>query len=102
MSDNDEPTVAPFNLCPRGAEERPPIFRNLYDTFEVRSGLSFCEEFIYFWISKSRRLQLSLRSNPRIIIWIDWKRSEVYGSPLSSTFTTEVNFMVNGATVNTQ
>ena len=101
MSDNEE-QVAPFNLCPKGAEERPPIFRNLYDSFDVRSGLSFCEEFIYFWINKARRLQLSLRSNPRIIIWVDWKRSQVYGSPLGSTFTTEVSYMVNGTAVNTQ
>ena len=95
MSDNEE-QVAPFNLCPKGVEERSPIFRNLYDSFDVRSGLSFCEEFIYFWINKARRLQLSLRSNPRIIIWVDWSRAQVYGSPLGSTFTTQVNYMVNG------
>ena len=101
MSDNDD-RVAPFNLSPQNIEARSPIYRNLYDSFDVRSGLSFCQEFIYHWLHKARRLQISLRSNPNIVVWVDWSRASIYGTPTGSTFTTQVNYTVNGSAVSSQ
>ena len=101
MSDDDD-RVVPFNLSPQNIETRSPIYRNLYDSFDVRSGLSFCQEFIYHWIHKARKLQISLRSNPKIIVWVDWSRASVYGTPTGSTFTTQVTYSVNGSAVSSQ
>ena len=101
MSDNIDPDI-PFFLSPQNVENRHPMYKSLYDSFVVHSALSFAQEYTYYWIHRGRRLQLSLRSNPKLVLWVDWSRASIHAAPAGHTFTTQVTYQINGSAVSYQ
>ena len=101
MSDNIDPDT-PFFLSPQHVENHHPMFKSLHDSFPMRSALAFAQEYTWYWIHRARRLQLSLRSSPKLVIWVDWSRASIHAAPAGHTFQTQITYQINGSAVSYQ
>ena len=98
MSDNI-PQDTPFFLSPQHVEAHHPMYKSLHDTFPMRSAIAFTQEYVWYWLHRARKLQLALRSSPRLIIWVDWSRASIHAAPGGHLFQTQITYQINGSPV---
>ena len=98
MSDNI-PQDTPFFLSPQHVAAHHPMYKSLSDSFPMRSAIAFTQEYVWYWLHRARRLQLALRSSPKLIIWVDWSRASIHATPGGHLFQTQIVYQINGSPV---